>query len=505
MNALHLPEPDLAATCEGGRTWTAAALAGLEAAGDRPVSIVRGEGSWTGHQLLRATAACVDLLTALPGDAGDLVPVVMRTGPLAQALLLAGTLAGRPIAPLSDRFTITELRSVLDPLGARNIITEPHSAPFVAELARSAGLEPIVLEGIPSSDHSLIDRTSPDQIAAVLHTSGTTGRPKRVSIDQRRLSARTATMRRILDLDARSVFAATSPFHHIAGIGNLAVATEVGATLVDFGWFSMEAWHELRSLGLTHLSTISPVLTLLEREGQLDVPTLRTITYGAAPIDPDVVVRALRALPDVRFVTLYGQTEGSPITWLTPDDHRRALAGDISVLSSVGRAVPGTEIRVDEPDDHGVGEVLARGSHLGTGPDSWQHTGDLGTIDDSGLLRLVGRKGDMIIRGGENVYPEEVERALRAHPGVADVVVVGVPDPRTGETVKAFIVPALPTQPPGLEDLHQFTRARLSGVKVPTQWQFITEIPVTPLGKVLRRDLAALPDDPRHDPHERQS
>src|SRR6202011_4527214 len=158
--------------------------------------------------------------------------------------------------------------------------------------------------------------------------------------------------------------------------------------------------------------------------------------YGASPIAVHTLRRVLDVLPDVAMVSLYGQTEGSPITSLGPDHHRLAAVRDPHLLYTVGRPVSGLRLRIDEPDRAGIGEVLAAAAHLsGQAADGWLHTGDLGVVDDNGYLRLCGRRHDMVVRGGENIYPLEVENVLSAHPAGVVVGVVGVPDPRLGGTL----------------------------------------------------------------------
>jgi acyl-CoA synthetase (AMP-forming)/AMP-acid ligase II len=192
------------------------------------------------------------------------------------------------------------------------------------------------------------------------------------------------------------------------------------------------------------------------------------------------------------MVSLYGQTEGSPITSLGPDDHRLAAVKNPDVLQTVGRPVSGLRLQIDEPDRSGIGEVLAAAAHLSAhDADGWLHTGDLGVLDAEGYLRLCGRRHDMVVRGGENVYPVEVENVLSAHPAVAAVGVVGVPDPRLGETLAAFIVPTDPAHPPRSEELASFTRVTLAGFKIPHYWYVVAELPLNSAGKVVRATLRA--------------
>jgi acyl-CoA synthetase (AMP-forming)/AMP-acid ligase II len=156
----------------------------------------------------------------------------------------------------------------------------------------------------------------------------------------------------------------------------------------------------------------------------------------------------------------------------------------------VGRAAPDIELRIDRSDERGVGEVWARGFHLMRQDDNgWLHTGDAGCIDAEGYLYLSGRKGDMIIRGGENVYPQEVEQILVEHPTVRECAVVGVPDIKWGQTVRALVVATDPDAPPDPEELRAWARSQLAGFKVPTEWSFVPQLPRNAAGKVLRRHI----------------
>lgn len=195
-------------------------------------------------------------------------------------------------------------------------------------------------------------------------------------------------------------------------------------------------------------------------------------------------------MPGVRMLNMFGQTEGSPISVLTPEDHREAIAGRTDLLRSVGRPAPGVELRVRDTGPDGIGEIHARADHLfRIDAEGWLHSGDLGRVAEDGYLYLYGRGTDMIIRGGENVHPLEVETVLAAHPGVTDVAVTGAPDERLGQTVVAFVVPADPEAPPEPASLRAHSRARLSGFKVPVRWWFVDDLPRNANGKVVRRLL----------------
>ena len=215
---------------------------------------------------------------------------------------------------------------------------------------------------------------------------------------------------------------------------------------------------------------------------------------GAAPA---VLGVPASELVDQSFATaeLWGSAAEALGERVFAAEHRAAINGREHLLKSVGRAAPGVELKIHEPDEEGVGEVWARCPHsFLVDAEGWQRTGDIGHIDDEGFLYLVGRRGDKIIRGGENVYPLEVEQVLATHPDIQDVVVVGIPERRLGETIKAFIVPT-PGAAPDAEELRRYARERLAGFKVPVMWQFLEAMPRNANGKIMRRKLPVEPVD----------
>jgi acyl-CoA synthetase (AMP-forming)/AMP-acid ligase II len=284
--------------------------------------------------------------------------------------------------------------------------------------------------------------------------------------------------------------------HHIGGLGNIMVALTVGAAVIPTNKFSFDWWGALSHLNATHCLLVPTMIEMLLDRGLLDTVRLKTLVYGASPITVATLRRVLDVLPDVAMVNLYGQTEGSPITSLGPDEHRWATKEDPNLLATVGRPVPGLQLKIDDPDGAGVGEVLAAAEHLSNqAADGWLHTGDLGVVDGDGYLRLCGRRHDMVVRGGENIYPLEVENVLTAHPEIAAAGVVGVPDARLGETLAAFVVPTDWAHPPRSEELRSFARATLAGFKVPQYWYTVEELPLNSAGKVLRAALRSMHAD----------
>jgi len=464
-------------------------------------AVVTAASTWSGEELLGHAADAARWLTGaglpegLPVPAlpeGVPVPALLEANPEALALVLAGAATRRPIAPLGPRLTVRELAGCIERLAAPCLVTQPPFADIAAAVAADLGLKVLTFGGLPAlgSGAGPLPVPRPGDTAVVLHTSGTTGHPRAVPYRHDRLARRCRLNATLQQLRPGSVFATASPFHHIAGLGNIMVALAAGATTVAVPRFTVAAWRELEPLGVTHALAVPTMVEMLLRQGALPLRTLRVMQYGASPIHPDTLRTAMGQLPGADFLTLYGQTEGSPITWLSPEDHRLAAAGREDLLASVGRAAPGVEVRVADPDGSGAGEVIARADHLfAAGPDGWLRTGDLGRLGDDGYLYLVGRRGDMIIRGGENVYPQEVENRLLEHPRITDAAVIGVPDRLLGETIRAFVVPADPADPPCREELRAFARAALAGFKVPAQWEFVPSLPRNATGKLLRRQL----------------
>jgi fatty-acyl-CoA synthase len=301
------------------------------------------------------------------------------------------------------------------------------------------------------------------------------------------------------------------PPYHIAGISAVLTGVYAGRRTVYLDAFSPEAWVEAAaSQAVTHAmlvpTMLGRVLDHLERTGER-LPRLRALSYGGGRMPTPVIQRALRRLPHVDFVNAYGLTEtSSTIAILGPEDHRRAEASDDPAvrarLGSVGRPLPGVEIEVRGADGQALpagepGEVHVRGEqvageYLGrrlVDDEGWFATRDAGWLDAEGYLFIDGRLDDVIVRGGENISPGEIEEVLRAHPAVADVAVVGAPDEQWGERVAAVIVPR--GAAPAEAELAAWVKARLRSTRTPEAWSFREVLPYNETGKLLRRSLKA--------------
>jgi acyl-CoA synthetase (AMP-forming)/AMP-acid ligase II len=456
---------------------------------DSDLAVVTPEDGWTWSRLLASAGGAARFLIESGLPEGRPVPALTGHPGEALALTLGGAACRRPLAPLGPRLTATELAACVQRLGAAAIVSAPRHLSLAADVARLCGCRVAAVEALPGGP--LPGAPGPDDVALVLHTSGTSGLPKAVPLTERCMAARARLLAGMTRLGRGDTYLTASGFHHIAGGGNLATGLALGAAVASFDQFSTAAWLALRRVRITHAILVPAMIHTLLADGALSAhPDLRQLIYGGGPIHPQTLLDTIDALPGADLVQLFGQTEGSPISVVTAADHRRIRAGRPDLLASAGRAVPGVELVIDRPDADGVGEVWCRAGHMSVVDDeNWRHTGDLGRLDAEGYLFLAGRAGDTINRGGENVRPLEVEDVLRAHPEVADVAVVGIPDRRLGEVVAAFVVAAEPAREPDWEQLRAHARSRLAGFKVPAVWRLVDELPRNPTGKLLRRVL----------------
>lgn len=472
------------------QTWRARFASRVDAAAALRLT---PETTWSADELVARAGGAAQWLDEHGVEPGDVVPALLAAGGSSIALVVAGALFDRPAAPLGPRLTPRELATCVQRLGARILVTEAEFRPAAEAIGARAGVPVAVLpESLTAVDRPFDPDVAPDAVALVQHTSGTTGDPKQVLVDQGHLGHRVDATPRALEFLAGDSYATAGGFHHAAGAVMMLIMLAAGGSVVPMRGFSIDAWRALAARRPTHALAVPSQIEMLLRDDALTIPSLRVLQYGASPIHPDTLRAALATMPATRFVQIYGQTEGSPLTALTHEDHLRALAGERHLLASAGRAVPGLELTLDldaAPDDPEVGEVRARAAHLFvSGEDGWLATGDLGRLDGEGYLYLVGRVGDMLIRGGENVYPLEVERVLEQHPGIREAAVYGLPDRRLGQEVAAAIV-VDDAAAPSVEELTAWCRDRLAPFKIPRHWRVVDALPRTASGKILRREL----------------
>ena len=459
--------------------------------GSQAPAVVTAEFTWSGDELAHRAGGVAAWLEDLGVAPGAHVPAIVDESAAAIALVVGATLSGRIPAPLGTKLPASDLAGALGALGAKVVVADRRSEGLAREAAAAVGAAVVVLEELSMAPPPAPPvNVNADSVAFIVHTSGTTGLPKPIPATHRHMVERIRIYTGVMDLGPGDRYCSASPFAHTAGVNMVYTALALGAAVIPQDWFSIDKWREAGSMGVTCALLVPTMIDILLSAGALADAQPRLLQYGAAPIHPDTLTAALRALPLTRFVQVFGQTEVSPVTSLNHDDHLAALAGRQELLTTVGRAPTGVELRVEHPDGDGIGEICVRAPHnFVADPDGWRRTGDLGRLDGEGYLSLHGRVNDRIIRGGENIYPVEVEHALMSHPGVREAAVVGVADRRWGEIVKAVIVAMTDGGRLDDDELKQHVRDRLAHFKVPAIIEYRSELPRNANGKVLRRML----------------
>jgi acyl-CoA synthetase (AMP-forming)/AMP-acid ligase II len=350
----------------------------------------------------------------------------------------------------------------------------------------------------------------PDDIAVLLFTSGTTGEPKAAVLRHKNLGSYIVSTVEFAGADEDECAIVSVPPYHIAGISAALSATYGGRRVVHLEAFDPEEWVEtVRREGVTHAMVVPTmlgrILDVIEADGA-GLPSMRSMSYGGGPMPVPVIERAMQLLPDVDFVNAYGLTEtSSTIALLGPDDHRAAFASDDPAvrarLGSVGQPLPTLEVSIRDPAGKPVppgerGEIWVRGEqvsgeYLGRSQlveDGWFPTRDAGHLDEEGFLFVHGRLDDVIVRGGENLSPGEIEEVLLADPAVDQAAVVGIPSTEWGEQVVAAVVLHAGATISEAE-LQEHVRAKLRSTKTPEHIQFRDDLPFNETGKLLRRVL----------------
>lgn len=430
--------------------------------------------------------------------------------------LYAGAIAGIPVVPLNYRFADASLRSLLDQLDRPFVVADARYFEAVAPatdsvVETSAWLAEAEQHVDISETDSPWNHADGDAPAVILFTSGTTSSPKGVILRHSHLVSYVVGTVDFGSAEQADAALVSVPPYHVAGVGTVLTNTYAGRRIVYLPQFEPADW-----LGMVRQERISQAMlvpTMLARiVGHLGhrvahTPSLRQISYGGSAMPKRVLERAMAAFPDCDFVNSYGLTEtSSTIAVLGPDDHRRSLAAsDPAVkrrLISVGKPIPGVEASIRDGDGLEVapgvvGELYLRGSQISgeylnaaaqIDPNGWFRTRDRAEVDADGYLFVFGRTDDTIIRGGENIAPDEIESVIRLHPEVEDVGVAGVPDDEWGERILAVVVREQRSEL-GSDELRAWVRERVRGSRTPDDVIFADALPYNSLGKLVRRDL----------------
>ncbi|QRP42949.1 class I adenylate-forming enzyme family protein [Amycolatopsis sp. FDAARGOS 1241] len=485
-------------------------VAGAHAARE---ALVDGTVRITHQQALRRSTAVAVRLLARGVAAGDRVAILLPNGWQFAIGYCGAQLAGAIVVLVNTRLTEPELEHILTDSGATVIITDAALGARVpaalADRIVAADLltaEPRVAEDADPA--TLPGHTrAPHDVAHLLYTSGTTGRPKGAMHTHANLLFNTRTVRERLGAaaDERTLIAAPM-FHATATVSQFIGFFTAGACCVFTPAFKAETAVALMTRErVTFFAGVAAMLKLIllkAADSAADLSALRLFVLGGSAVPEGFPAEVARRLPGLTLGNVWGLTEGTSIVTYTEGEEYLAHTG------TAGKPVTGVEVAIaldgGRPRDvrDTVGELCVRGPVVAGGywnareataatfVDGWLHTGDVGCVDADGFVRVLDRLKDMIIRGGENIYSLEVENVLATHPDVAEVAVVGVPDPIFDERVRAVVVPR-PGRTPSVESLRTHAAGSLADYKVPAEIHFVEELPRNPSGKVLKRRLVA--------------
>ena len=480
--------------------------------GDR-VAVQNGSDRLTYAELFSAAGAAAAEIQKSGCERVAMLDVSTLALPVA---LFASAWSGVPFVPLSYRLTEDELDGLLERIVPAYLVTDDERA---LALSNKRGTTLVrreqFLQHARSADPGEASwPMDPEEIAVLLFTSGTTGAPKAAVLRQRHLVSYILGAVEFASAGEEEAALVSVPPYHIAGIAAMASSVYSGRRIVQLPSFSAESWLETaRAERITHAFVVPTMLArIIETIGDrltADLPDLRALSYGGGKMPLPIIESAMRLFPETAFTQAYGLTEtSSTITVLSPEDHRSAAESEDPKtrrrLVSVGRALPSVELAIRDAEGRplGVGErgeVCVRGEqvsgeYLGRGSrldaDGWFSTRDGGFLDAEGYLFLEGRVDDVIVRGGENLSPGEIEDVLLEHEAVRDVAVVGIPDEQWGEAVAAVLVTG-EGRSVGKDEIRTWVRDRLRSSRTPERIEFRDELPYNETGKLLRRVVRA--------------
>lgn len=530
MNAISAPETG---TTSAEHTAPAPAyvddrLAWWAAHRPDDAAMTYGGRTWTWSQWDERVRRLAGALSAAGIGRGDVVSFLDKNHPACVELSLAAGSLGAANAIVNWRSAGDEVDYAVNDSGARLLVVGEELLPTIEAIRdRLVNVERVVVvtpsgvleDGSPDEYEQWLAAAEPrgraddvdvDDTCLVMYSSGTTGRPKGVMLTHRNMVAHTVHAHDGWDFQPGDVSLVAMPLFHVGGSSYVLFGIHDGIPSI------MTREPDGASLagailgGANKTFLVPAVLAQVLQSGPDAIKlfgALEAYTYGAAPMPPPLLRAAMQAWPQTDFIQVYGLTEVAGVaTHLMPEHHRDAEHPER--LVSAGVAVPEMEVRVVDPTGADVatgesGEIWLRGPQVMKGylnkpeetakvitEDGWFRTGDVGRFDDGGFLYVHDRIKDMIISGGENIYSPEVERVLAEHPAVLECAVIGVPDERWGESVKA-VVALKPETLATPQEIIDFCRERLAHFKAPRSVDVVTALPRNPTGKILKRDLRA--------------
>lgn len=496
-------------------------------------AVVQGETSFTYQEFGRRLGRLARALAARGIAKGKVVAVVAPNVYQFLEAYYACASLGAVLNPINFRLSAREMAFILEDSGAEVLLAHADFAPQVAQALEEGGavrsvlwigegeIPVLNLEGIDYEQALAEQEDGPvsppelgaDDLAHLYYTSGTTGQPKGVMLTHGNVTFHALSAIAELKLSDADTWLHAAPLFHLADAWATFAITWVGGRHVCLPYFEAEAAlmaiHEQKVTLSNLIPTMLNLMVNSPRVGEFDYSSLRVILSGGAPIAPETVRRIVETF-GCDYIQTYGMTETSPyLTVSILKEHLKSLPPEeqLRIKSRTGRPYIGVELKVVRPDgspvaadDQEVGEIMVRGPIVTPGywkrpqataeafEDGWLHTGDLAVIDAEGYVNIVDRAKDMIVTGGENVYSTEVEYVLYEHPAVLECAVIGVPDEKWGEAVKAVVV-LRQGEKATEEELIQFVKERLARYKAPKSVDFVEALPRTGSGKIYKKGL----------------
>ncbi len=480
-----------------------------EAAPDR-VGLVCDGRRWTYGELLRAArGAAVNLIdsdctfVALLDESSEAAPIA----------LFGAALAGIPYVPLNYRLADEDLAKLLARIAPACIVGDVDRA---QRLDPDAGHTLLARAAFVAAAEDAADRFGEaregEEIAAQIFTSGTTGTPKAALLRHANLLGYILGTVEFCSAGEEDAQLVCVPPYHIAGISALLSSIYAMRRIVILPAFEPEDWLRLAEEEKVSNAFLVPtmlarIIECMDAGAAAELPSLRAIAYGGGRMPVELIERALALFPDTAFTNAYGLTEtSSTIALLGPEDHRLAQTSDDPAvrarLGSVGKPLPTVELEIRDDEGRPLpagerGEIYVRGEQVSgeyrersaLDGDGWFPTRDAGWLDDEGYLFLAGRADDVIVRGGENISPGEIEDVLMAHPAILDAAAVGVPSAEWGEAVGIAVVFKPEAEPLADDELRKLIRDRLRSSRLPEQICRRDALPYNEMGKLLRREV----------------
>ncbi|MBB4860137.1 acyl-CoA synthetase (AMP-forming)/AMP-acid ligase II [Novosphingobium chloroacetimidivorans] len=482
-----------------------------EAAPDR-VGLVCDGKRWTYGELLSAARGAFELI--VESDA-QYVALLDESSEAALIAVFGAALAGVPYCPLNYRLPDADLAALLGRIAPALVIGDEERVIRVAGdqghtiMAREEFAQK-VQEIVPGEDTRETD--AGEGVAIQLFTSGTTAAPKAAILRHSNLLGYILGTVEFASADEDDAALVVVPPYHIAGISALLSSIYAQRKIVMLPSFTPEAWlalvaEERITNAFVVPTMLARIVDAIERGTPAQVSSLRAVAYGGGKMPLEVIHKALELFPTSGFTNAYGLTEtSSTVALLGPDEHRAALASDDpkvrARLTSVGKPIPTVELEIRGEDGQVLpvgeaGEIYVRGDQVSgeykeksaLDAEGWFPTRDAGYMDEEGYLFLSGRADDVIVRGGENMSPGEIEDVLLTHPAIADACACAVPSIEWGEAVGVAVVTREGHEQPDEDELKELIRGRLRSSRVPERIAFVAELPYNEMGKLLRRKV----------------